>query len=49
MSASVKAAELVEILAVDFADALARLSPAAPSPAAPARALVAGADVNPTS
>jgi UDP-GlcNAc:undecaprenyl-phosphate GlcNAc-1-phosphate transferase len=49
MSASVKAAELVEILAVDFADALARLSPAAPSPAAPSRALVTGADVNPTS
>jgi UDP-GlcNAc:undecaprenyl-phosphate GlcNAc-1-phosphate transferase len=46
MSAAVKAAELVEVLAVDFADALFRLLPAAEAQAAPTRPLVAGADPN---
>jgi UDP-GlcNAc:undecaprenyl-phosphate GlcNAc-1-phosphate transferase len=50
MSASVRAAELVEVLAVDFADALARLwPPEERQPAAPPRALVAGVDANPSS
>jgi hypothetical protein len=48
MSAAVKASELVEVLAVDFADALARLLPAAESRAAPSGALVAGVDANPS-
>lgn len=48
MSATVKAAELVEVLAVDFADALSRLL-AAEAQAVPAPALVAGADPNPSS
>jgi UDP-GlcNAc:undecaprenyl-phosphate GlcNAc-1-phosphate transferase len=46
MSATVKAAEMVEVLAVDFADALSRLQ-ATDVPAAPA--LVAGVDPNPSS
>jgi hypothetical protein len=48
MSGAVKAAELVEVLAVDYADALARLLPAAEPPGTPARALVAGAGPNPS-
>jgi hypothetical protein len=48
MSGTAKAAELVEVLAVDFADALGRLLPGAEPQAAPARALVAGAGPNPS-
>jgi UDP-GlcNAc:undecaprenyl-phosphate/decaprenyl-phosphate GlcNAc-1-phosphate transferase len=49
ISSSVKAAELVEVLAVDFAAALARVLAAAEAPVVPAvRPLVAGADSNPS-
>jgi UDP-GlcNAc:undecaprenyl-phosphate/decaprenyl-phosphate GlcNAc-1-phosphate transferase len=48
MSGAVKAAELVEVLAVDLADALVRVLPAAEAQAAPARPLAAGADPNPS-
>jgi UDP-GlcNAc:undecaprenyl-phosphate GlcNAc-1-phosphate transferase len=48
MSPGMKAAEMVEVLAVDFALALARLLPSVESATAPARPLVAGADANPS-
>jgi UDP-GlcNAc:undecaprenyl-phosphate GlcNAc-1-phosphate transferase len=44
----VRASELVEVLAVDLAAALARLLSIADKPAVPAAALVAGADPNPS-
>ena len=48
LSGTVKAAELVELLAVDLAAALARLLPAAESQDVPAAALLSGADPNPS-
>jgi UDP-GlcNAc:undecaprenyl-phosphate/decaprenyl-phosphate GlcNAc-1-phosphate transferase len=49
LSPGVKAAELVEVLAVDFAAALARLLAAAEALAVVPSALVAGVDPNPSS
>ena len=49
ISSSLKAAELVDLLAVDFAASLARVLAATEAPVVPAvRALVAGADSNPS-
>jgi len=48
LSGTVKAAELVELLAVDLAAALARLLPAAESQDVPAAALLSSADPNPS-